>query len=192
MDAVALDFYAAPPRPLGLIRRRLAARDEEILLALLAPRHGERALDVGCGAGGHARLLTALGLRVTCVDCAAEVVARVAPTVHEALVGDLERLALGRTFERVVCWGALEYARDPEIALERLAAHLAPGGRLVVQVPERSFAGRVYRFAQRALHRLSPTLLDEQELDRAAARVGLRRTGRARRTLHSLAISWSH
>jgi 2-polyprenyl-3-methyl-5-hydroxy-6-metoxy-1,4-benzoquinol methylase len=191
MDAAALRFYAAPPRPPGVLRRWLAARDEEILLALLAPRPGERALDVGCGAGAHARLLRAMGLAVSCVDLAPEVVRRIAPFVDEALVGDLDQLALGRTFDRVICWGALEYARDPGRAIERLAAHVAPGGRLVVQAPERTFAGRIYRFAQQALHQLTPLLLDEQELDRAAARAGLRRSGRARHTLHSLAIGWS-
>jgi 2-polyprenyl-3-methyl-5-hydroxy-6-metoxy-1,4-benzoquinol methylase len=190
MDAIARRFYAAPARPHGFLRRWLAARDRKILLALLAPRPGERALDVGCGAGAHARLLAARGVAVTCVDLEPAVVARVAPLVAEALVGDLDALALGRTFERVLCWGALEYARDPESALARLAAHVAPGGRLVVQVPERSPAGRIYRFARRAAHHFSPLLLDQSALDRAAARAGLAPAGHLHRTLHSLALAW--
>jgi 2-polyprenyl-3-methyl-5-hydroxy-6-metoxy-1,4-benzoquinol methylase len=190
MDALARRFYAAPPRRLGLLRRFLAARDRRILLALLAPRPGERVLDVGCGAGAHARLLAARGLAVTCIDLEPEVVARVAPSVAEALVGDLDELSLGRSFERVVCWGVLEYARDPESALARLAAHVAPGGRLAVQVPERSAAGRIYRLARRAAHRFSPRLLDQSTLDRAAARAGLAPTGHVHRTLHSLALAW--
>src|SRR5262249_51676494 len=104
---------ASEPRDAGPLRRWLARRDLTALLTALDPHAGEAALDVGCGDGRHADALTGLGLSVCAVDRSAPAVDRVRPRVAEAVVADVEELSLGRTFDRVVCFGVLDFVRDP-------------------------------------------------------------------------------
>jgi SAM-dependent methyltransferase len=47
---------------------------------------------------------------------------------------DLQTFSLGRTFDVVLSFGVLVAIADPLLALERLTAHLAPEGRLIVWV----------------------------------------------------------
>jgi ubiquinone/menaquinone biosynthesis C-methylase UbiE len=42
--------------------------ENELMLALLAPKRGERLLDIGCGTGNHLRLFAEMGLDVTGID----------------------------------------------------------------------------------------------------------------------------
>jgi SAM-dependent methyltransferase len=72
-------------------------------------------------------------------------VERVRPHVDAAEVGDVERLAPGRTYDIVLCCGVLDFVVDPERAFENLCALCAPGGRLVVLVPRAGLGGLYYR-----------------------------------------------
>jgi len=164
----------------------LARRDRTLLFDLLAIAPGLTVLDAGCGAGHHARELAARGLHVTAIDRAPRMVERVRAFVASAEVADLDELALGRTFDRVLCAGVLEFVADPEASLGRLAQHLAPGGRLAVMVPRASLGGRVYR----RLHRVDFRLFTARQLDRAAASCGLALIAHAHPFVHSLVIAW--
>lgn len=101
----------------------------------MLPR-GARVLDAGCGTGRLGAELARRGHRVTAVDLDPVLVAaaREHPdlTVHEA---DLATLDLpGERFDAVVAAGnvMIFVARGTERqVLERLAAHLVPGGLLV-------------------------------------------------------------
>jgi 2-polyprenyl-6-hydroxyphenyl methylase/3-demethylubiquinone-9 3-methyltransferase len=168
----------------------LAARDREAIGTLLDPRPGLTLLDAGCGAGLHARTHAAAGLRVTAVDLSPAMVDLVRPHVAEARVGDLETLALGARFDRVLCSGALDYVADVEGAFARLAGHVAPGGRLVVMGPRRAPGGHAYRLAYRMLHKIDVQLLDARALDGAARAEGLRPLGARRPFLHSVVAGW--
>ncbi|MBQ1097273.1 class I SAM-dependent methyltransferase [Streptomyces sp. b94] len=95
-------------------------------------------LDVGCGTGEHLRYL-AKQFSVTGVDLSESMV-RVARrklgdvAVHQA---DMRDFDLGRTFD-VVCsmYSSVGYLGGPEelrAATARMAAHVAPGGVLVVE-----------------------------------------------------------
>lgn len=103
--------------------------------ALLAP--GSRVLDAGCGTGRVGLELARRGHAVTAVDLDPVLVAaaRAHPelTVHLA---DLAELDLpGEVFDAVVAAGNVMIFVEPgteRAVLGRLAAHLAPGGVLVV------------------------------------------------------------
>ncbi len=107
------------------------------------PLAGKRALDVGCGAGLLAEPLARLGAHVTGVDAAPENVA--AARAHAAgmglaidyRTGELEALALGQ-FDLVTAMEVLEHVADKAAFVAQLAAHLAPGGLLVVSTPNRT------------------------------------------------------
>jgi SAM-dependent methyltransferase len=108
-------------------------------LALLGDVAGLRVLDVGCGAGAHARELIARGARVEGLDRSPALLRiareRLGPDVplHEA---DLEQplpLADG-AFDRVLASLVLHYVEDQRAPLLELRRVLAPGGRLVLSV----------------------------------------------------------
>ena len=123
---------------------------EARLVDAMVPRHA-RILDAGCGPGRLGGRLAVLGHTVVGVDLDPELIAA-AEADHPGptwLVGDLSELDLtgsvGGEFDLAVCAGNVMTFLDPatrRAVLERLAAHLAPSGRLVVGFG----AGRGYDF----------------------------------------------
>ena len=126
------------------------------------PLAGRSALDVGCGAGLLCEPLARLGAAVTGVDAAAQNIAAakahaegsglLAPaplqergpadgSIHY-LHGELAALGLGR-FDLVTCLEVLEHVADKPAFIAQLAAHLAPGGLLVISTPNRTVQSRL-------------------------------------------------
>lgn len=111
------------------------------------PLADKRVLDVGCGAGLLCEPLARLGAAVTGVDAAAESIA-VAKIHAEAMglaidyrCGELAMLGLGQ-FDLVTSMEVLEHVSDKPAFIAQLAAHLAPGGLLVLSTPNRTPASR--------------------------------------------------
>lgn len=94
-------------------------------------------LDAGCGFGRVAIELTARGVVTVGVDLDADLLERaraLAPELEWHLA-DLSVLDLGRSFDVVVAAGnviGFVDAAHREAAVTRCAAHVAPGGRLIV------------------------------------------------------------
>jgi len=104
-------------------RRRFEALRDEIA--------NRKLLDFGCGAGGFLRL-------------AAEFAASASGIEPERRVQDHwrgrlrllpELAAAERDFDLITAFHVVEHLPDPRATLAELAAHLKPGGRLVVEVP---------------------------------------------------------
>lgn len=105
---------------------------------------GERApnaaslLDVACGTGEHLRLVRSSFDRVEGVDVEPDMVALARAKLPDVVVteADMRTLDLGRTFDAVTClFSSIGYLADAEemrAAVTRMAAHLAPGGVLVI------------------------------------------------------------
>lgn len=122
---------------------------------------GAAVLDAGCGPGRVGGRLAQLGHRVVGVDLDPELI-EAAISDHPGsawLAGDLSQLDLAALqasgalidapvlFDAIVCAGNVMTFLDPATrtaALERMGAHLAEGGRLVVGFG----AGREYPFAE--------------------------------------------
>jgi SAM-dependent methyltransferase len=112
---------------------------------------GSRVLDAGCGPGRVGGRLAELGHQVVGVDLDAELIAAAQEDHLGAtwLVGDLCELDLSShsisEFDLIVSAGNVMAFLDPATrvtVLDRLAAHLAPDGRLVVGFG----SGRDYEF----------------------------------------------
>lgn len=102
---------------------------------------GKRVLEVGCGLGFFSRaILDCRPAKLTAVDIAPALVRKLAESRPEAecLVADALDLdaALGdRQFDIILSSEVIEHTPDPSRAFAEMAKHLAPGGRLVVSVP---------------------------------------------------------
>jgi 2-polyprenyl-3-methyl-5-hydroxy-6-metoxy-1,4-benzoquinol methylase len=149
------------------------AREARLVYRELDLRPGVSVLDAGCGPGLYAKVIQGRGHEVWAVDFAPEMVERVRGQVTRCEQADVEELALGRKFDRVLCLGVLEWVRDPQKALVRLAQHLAPAGKLVILVPRTGPGGWIYQYQKRK-HRLSARLYSPREMRRMGEAAGLR------------------
>jgi ubiquinone/menaquinone biosynthesis C-methylase UbiE len=98
---------------------------------------GQQALDVGTGTGHFAVDLAARGLSVIGVDLSTQMltVARESATAMHLVRGDAARLPMAsESFDLVLSVTALEFAADPERAVQEMWRVVRPGGRLVVGV----------------------------------------------------------
>jgi len=102
----------------------------------LAARQPSTVLDLGCSDGALAAELRVLGHRVTGVDV--EEHPGVTDRVDRFVAGDLDDGipdGVGGDFDVVVAADVLEHVRDPERLLDDIGARLAPGGSVVISVP---------------------------------------------------------
>jgi SAM-dependent methyltransferase len=103
------------------------------VLEWLAPRRGERVLDLGCGDGA----LTAI-LATTCdtigVDQSNEQVAAARRRGLDARVADGARLPFDAEFDAVFSNAALHWMSDPEAVIDGVWRALKPGGRFVAEM----------------------------------------------------------
>ena len=119
-------------RRLPLLRSRLDRRVRAV------PWNGEgRLLDFGCGGGVFLSLMQRRGWHVTGVDASTAAVQRVRTELGlRALCGSLPHPELPEGhFDVVTMWHALEHVHNPLEVLCGARRLLAPGGRLVVEVP---------------------------------------------------------
>jgi 2-polyprenyl-3-methyl-5-hydroxy-6-metoxy-1,4-benzoquinol methylase len=103
-----------------------------------------RLLDIGCGWGDFLHFARSRGWPVSGFEFS-ESVARVAREKYglPVRVGSLEEMGFpARGFDLISMWHVLEHLREPRAALERIAALLAPGGLLVLEVPNLDFLAR--------------------------------------------------
>ncbi|MBN2054760.1 class I SAM-dependent methyltransferase, partial [bacterium] len=100
-------------------------------------------LELGCATGFLSRELAAQGCRVVGVEIDDAAALNAAPYCHAIHVGDAQRLVestqLGGPFQVVVMSDVLEHLVDPWTVLTSLKRHLAPGGRVLVSIPNVAF-----------------------------------------------------
>src|SRR5687768_17188491 len=94
-------------------------------------------LEAGCGAGRFTELLLQSGARVFACDLSDAVEANFENcSSYEGYFicqADIAKLPVRPgLFDLVICLGVIQHTPDPEAALRALAAHLKPGGLLVV------------------------------------------------------------
>ncbi|MEQ9814379.1 MAG: methyltransferase domain-containing protein [Azospirillaceae bacterium] len=108
----------------------------DAVLTLLAPRPGERILDLGCGDGVLTRRLTEAGATVVGIDGSAEMVAAARGVGLDARVMDGQAIDAGALiadgrFDAVFSNAALHWMPAAEAVIAGVARVLRPGGRFV-------------------------------------------------------------
>jgi trans-aconitate methyltransferase len=101
---------------------------------LLAPRPGERILDLGCGDGALTEKLVAAGAEVVAVDASAEQVAAARARGLDARVALAESLPFTAEFDAVFSNAALHWMRDASAVVASVRRALRPGGRFVAEM----------------------------------------------------------
>jgi SAM-dependent methyltransferase len=104
------------------------------LIELLAPRPGERMLDLGCGDGALTEKLVAHGCTVVAVDASAAQVAAARARSLDARVADGEALAFEGEFDGVFSNAALHWMKRPEAVVDGVWRALRPRGRFVAEL----------------------------------------------------------
>jgi trans-aconitate methyltransferase len=105
------------------------------VVTLLAPKPGERILDLGCGDGALTETLAASGARVVGVDGSPNMVAAARIRGLDARVMDAQALAFAAEFDAVFSNAALHWmSADPGAVIDGVARALVPGGRFVAEM----------------------------------------------------------
>jgi SAM-dependent methyltransferase len=161
--------------------------DENLALLRHGPS-GARVLDVGCGSGLLGARLRTRGNVVWGVDSAGDIAEAAAARLDRFMLADItDEAAVGallgdERFEAIVFADVLEHIPDPVSTLRSYMRFLAPGGSVLVSVPNVAvwnvraglLLGRFRYTATGTLDRTHLRFFTRANLDRALAEAGLR------------------
>jgi trans-aconitate methyltransferase len=105
------------------------------LVELLAPKPGEKILDLGCGTGALTAEIAACGAEVFGIDRSADMIAE-ARKKFPALrfeVMDARELVFAAEFDAVFSNAVLHWIREPERVITGVEKSLRPGGRFIAE-----------------------------------------------------------
>jgi SAM-dependent methyltransferase len=119
-------------------RHRLIARwRRRRVVKNFPPWRGQgRLLDVGCATGRFLQQMAAVGWRVSGIELDPEAAAKARTVTPDVVVGDPAELELpAAAFDLVTAFHVVEHLPDPATALRHMLSWLAPGGLMIVEVP---------------------------------------------------------
>lgn len=122
------------------------------LVDLLAPKPGERILDLGCGTGALTSEIAARGAEIVGVDRSGEMIAQAKKKYPELRfeVADARALRFEAEFDAVFSNAALHWIPEAEKVIAGVARALKPGGRFVAELGGKGNIQRLVRGFRRA------------------------------------------
>ena len=139
-----------------------------VMAGMVAP--GARVLDLGTGSGALGQYLGEhSGCIVDGVTINEDEAALARPHYRRIEVANLDQpdwasMFSGESYDCVVCGDVLEHLRQPEATLLACSQLLAPGGRLLISVPNASYSGLVAELMQGDFKYREEGLLDRTHL----------------------------
>ena len=100
---------------------------------LLAPKKGEKILDVGCGEGSLAVGIEKRGAKVIGVDTSKEMIKQCQEKGIEAYVRSVTDLPYAETFDSIFSNATLHWVKDAKGAVQNMAKALKPHGHFVCE-----------------------------------------------------------
>ena len=161
--------------PIYLLGNEKRLRRETVGSLHLGP--GQSVLDVACGTGRNFPLiLEKIGPtgKLVGVDYTSDMLARARELVEregwknvELVQGDAARIELGRKFDAALCTLAISVIPECRSALDRMCAHLKPGGRLAIGDAKRSsrWYGRPFNWLADLLGNVAAGVMSRQPWD---------------------------
>ncbi|HBI45338.1 MAG TPA: SAM-dependent methyltransferase [Planctomycetales bacterium] len=115
------------------------------LVGLLAPKAGERILDLGCGTGHLTAQIAQAGATVVGLDHSAEMLeqARSAYPLLQFIQGDARDFTFAEPFDAIFSNAVLHWIQPPEAVIRCVRDALRPGGRFVAEFGGRGNVRRV-------------------------------------------------
>ena len=104
------------------------------VVELLAPKPGERILDLGCGDGVLTRKLVDLGCEVVAVDSSAPLIEAATALGLDARVMSAEALVFDDEFDAVFSNAVLHWIKRADLVIAGVHRALKPGGRFVAEL----------------------------------------------------------
>jgi len=105
------------------------------IVGLLAPKHGERILDLGCGSGQLTNEIAGYGAKVMGIDYAKEMIedAKGRYPELEFKVMDATNFSLDRPVDAIFSNAVLHWIKDKEAVVRSVYSNLEKGGRFVAE-----------------------------------------------------------
>jgi trans-aconitate methyltransferase len=106
------------------------------LLSILAPKPGERILDLGCGTGHLTAKIAEAGPTVLGIDSSPAMIAQARQNYPKLKfrLADAQRFRTDTPFDAVFSNAALHWMMEPEAVAGSIALALRPGGRFVFEM----------------------------------------------------------
>jgi SAM-dependent methyltransferase len=135
------------------------------VVTLLAPRPGERILDLGCGTGQLARRIADAGASVVGIDVSEAMIARAREQFPELdfSIQDARDFHFEQPFDAVFSNAVLHWVSGQDQAAACVAAALRPGGRFVAELGGHGNVRAILDATYAALERASYPLSREAE-----------------------------
>lgn len=127
------------------------------LVDLLAPKPGERILDVGCGTGQLTHDIAERGADVLGVDASPEMIGQARQNFPQLrfVLEDAASMTYDREFDAVFSNAALHWILNKHSAADSMARALRSGGRLVLEMGGRGNIRRIHDAVESAFQRYS-------------------------------------
>jgi trans-aconitate methyltransferase len=123
------------------------------VVELLAPKPGEKILDLGCGDGVLTAKLAAMGCSIVGVDGSTAQIEGARKLGLDARVMDGEKLSFSGEFDAVFSNAALHWMRNPEAVIAGVWRALRPKGRFVAEFGGHGCVAKIKKALVGALHR---------------------------------------
>ena len=143
----------------------LRHREESAVLMALRSFPGMTCLELGCGSGYYTFVLMRLEpSRLMAVDFSYKMLSCLKIPGVLRVRADIQKFSVKTPFDRVLCAGALEFLPDPDAFFYNVKNILSPNGLLILLLPRKSLAGRIYQTFHRS-HGVKIRLFDKVELN---------------------------
>jgi SAM-dependent methyltransferase len=138
-----LGYQHLEPGPVPAVDRARGLHRRRRILKTFPPWIGQgRLLDVGCATGKFLRQMQAVGWHVAGIEFDQEAAAKATQITSEIFVGDPANAPFPqKSFDLVTAFHVIEHLPDPLGALHKMLGWIAPGGLVIVEVPNAAGLG---------------------------------------------------